>query len=1481
MKGTLSVKAILKALGVTLILAVFIGVSYLISQRDALLERFLKEAVPYAEKMAPEFIGTQIKIGKAEVEHWSWSKLLGSGVILRDIEVFDRDSEVMAKVDEAKVSFRLLAFLDDGAGAVDEINLNGAQLHLKKRADNSWNINDIKPKSSGESTFGAKIFLKDGVVDAAFDGHNVTVENISAEADCANLKAIKTKVSAETLGSKIDASGTVGAETQILNANVDRLDAAKILPFIPADIIPENIEIHGGIAENARVNLFRHDEVLSYSGSTDFHGGAVKVEDTEIENIHGSASFTDAEFRVNAAAQANGQTARASGVIRTDTDEPFFDVDAASDYFVPEAIIPNIGIKGAAKFTAHLTGTAQNPQVEADISSNYLAYENISAQNIQAHLQYVNNAVNLSDIYAEAFGGAIRGEAEVQAQKLAYNAHVRADGINIAQVRNWAGVDVNVNGDVSADVAVNGLVTDLKTLKVFGQASANNVTYENFAVEGVESSFYLSDNDLKFDYLSVRLPNRGKFNIEGTVMDRNRLDLDFYGSHIDLAMAKEFNELVDVSGLSDFKGAVHGDIENPQIELNLSAVDSAQRGGERLKGVVFNQPYDSMKLAASGNLDGISVDEFEIEKDGKVTWTVIDGIVSLKDEHRINLRLDTIGARVEDIIALVTDAFNVTGNIDNTIRITGTIEKPRVVGYVEFDHGSFKYEDFDTILLTSMRGDYFVEGSEVRLQDFVITSPMVDMVLNGTIDRNNYDMNFVVEGRDIDLRRFQAKFPNNYPVGGHGTFEGIIGGNMLKNQTFDGKIVSPSMNFNGVELKSIQAHIGASNTPGKGTQIVLDDCRFLQGDGKYELLLRADTAAKKLSGKVDVKNADIPALVALANKKTDILTGKLNSEITLGGSTENPSGTLKGSISKGKLAGYDLHDVNVDVNLLNGVVYVQQFAGKQGDSGEFKISGTAGLSGPLDLKGTARHIELAMIGAAAGLDVVFTGFTNLSAKVQGNLDNPTGEVRLTANGGIKGSTFDLMTAHVLLKDWIFDVQELSVKRTINNQLYQASAQGTIPIQALYIDSGERVAPTDQMNLQVILEDADLSLLPVMHEMVAWAVGKMDGGVTITGTASAPQINGQISVNDGSVKIKGMNNLIEHINISTLFRGNRFDIDQFVGNIGAGTFKVDGGFSFANYTVSNYNFDLTADALDIKSIVFTGPLNAEFNVSEARLRDRTLPKITGVVDLDKCLFSIPTIPDSDEPLPDVLMDVTLNLGEKVHFYSARLYNMFLTGSVKFERSTQHPKTSGIVSVKRGGTVNYLQTVFDIREGEALFNQLESFFPSLHFVADTRLANAKINLSIDGALGDAKIRLSSTPEMSETEIMQVLTMRDAYGNSTSNMTAADVLAIGLQLSVLGDIEDTVRRTLGFDRFTFASGSGSAFENEAAENNAEQNEFNISVGKYVSDKFMLRYTQGITGDKIARYGFQYDLSDNFGVTVERENSNYIFSLEARYKF
>lgn len=1463
----------LKIFGGALMILALGGGLYINSQRAAIIEKVLTTA----EETASKALGVPVKIGSVDVDLDNINFFDGdknSDITIRNLEIFDKRDELIARVETAEIDFKLLALRDDPVAAIDEIKLDGATLNLKQRDNDSWNVNDIKLESEGESTFDAKIFLTRGTFNATFDGKNISVEEISGEADCADMNAIAAKLNAKTLGAAVNASGTLGSTQQVINAEVDAINFDKILPFLPADKIPEGVKILGGAAENFSVHLLRKGETLTYLGSTEVKGASVKIETTDVENINGNVTFNEREIILNASATANGQYASASGNVRLDIDETFFDIYAESDSFTPSAIISDIGIEGAAAVKAHLVGTAKNPQVDADIYSDYLAYENLSAQNISTKLRYVGEMIYLSDTSANIFGGNVTGTVEVKTDDFSFNAHVKAQGLDAATLCEFSGSEKIINGTISADVGINGNTSEPAQIKIYGNAGASGLDFEGFYVNSANASFYFTDDDLTIDYFSAKLPDNGTLGVEGTIIDTTNFNLNFYGAHVDLALLKNFNSQLDMSGLADFKGTVRGDADNPDVTLELSAVDLSE-SSEHFAGKIFKQPYDSIQLVASGSLDGVHIDKFNLEKDGKIKWTVIEGSVGLTGEKRINLQLDTTAVRAEDIAAFVAPDQEITGNVTNTVKITGTIDNPQVAGNIKFNRGSYR-----GVLLNGMTGDYFLEGDILRLQDFEITSPMIDMVLNGTINKNTQVMDFVVQGKDIRLERFKGKLPEKYVAEGHTTFEGIIKGTPDA-PIFDGELKADEIFLNGVSLTNVYGHLSSN-----GMNVYLDDFHFNEGDGTYQMQLSTNLDSETVTGEIDVTGANIANMFTIADIKNEFFTGTLNSKIFVSGTFSKPTGSLKGEISNGTFAGYDIHDIKVDARLLNNIVYVNQFEGRQGEKGTINLHGSANLGGALDLTLSAKEIALGLFSKAMGYDIDMVGTSNIDARLGGTIDNPAGELTLTASGGIKGSTFDNLRGRFVLKDWRIDVKELIVHRELGGKIYGASAEGFIPLRALTAHSKENLPDDEQLNLTVSLDDADLSLLPVMSKMIKWGIGELDGSIKITGTAAHPQVNGKISLNDGSIKVEDMKSLIEHINISMVFADERFDIENFSGNIGGGTFALTGGFNFADLEITNYNFDFAADNLDIDSKIYDGLFNANFNFSEGTFFHRNMPKLSGQINLDKCRFGLPTLPEDDSPLPDIILDVSLNLGDKVHFYDPKLYGLkvdtHFTGNARFQGTTIHPKTSGTITVKRGGTLTYLGTVFNIQEGEAHFNQIDTFFPTLHFYAETKIDRTKIFLYVDGPPDNIVSKLGSSPEMSETEIAYLLTLRRNYSEG-KEISTADALAIGLQMTVLADIENALKQTLGIDQFTVSRGSGSMFErhNPAEQSTSELKDYNIKIGKYITDKFMIRYTHGFGSHHVNRYGIQYDFNDNVGLTIEREGKDYIFSVEARFKF
>ncbi len=1415
-------------------------------------ETVMDQVEQKAAILASEALGTEVEVGEITVDSLQ-------EVTIRDIVLYDRQAECIGKAESAQVHFRLLSMLQDPVSAVDEIRIRHAEAFLAQREDGTWNLEDIQTSAEGETSFRGTVKLEESRASVRLaQGSELTMEQINGEAELSDYPEVHVDVDGTVNESPVKVSGTLSSERQILHAESGDINLKDYLQFLPEGILPEDIKILGGRLPHVNVDILNRDGVLSAYGQMACEDGSVQVMETEIRNIRGNVTFTDAEAFLSMDAEAEQQEAHVQGRVRWDGEEPRLDLTASSESFAPGEILQDIPVEGAAAFEAHITGTAQSPLVDGTIKSAEAVVLDIPLQDLSAHVRYGHDVVYVDQLKAGSFGGRISGEAELQARELAYTAHVKADGIDAGALADYLSVPEEVSGRVSADLGIHGQGTELSALTVYGGVSAEQGRIQEVPVESVDTSFFLQGDNLTVDYLSIQMPNHSSIGLEGTVRNGRMLDLAFYGGHVDLSLFSYLFPEAELSGLSDFRGTVKGDSANPMVKMDFSG----------LHGVLFNQPYDSLKTSVSGSLDGIGIDTFQMEKDGKDVWLVM-GSIGLTGERKLDLRVDTEGARMEDIVSLIAPGQELTGNVDNTIRLTGTMDHPEMVGYIHFTRGSY-----NGILISGMDGDYYVEGNQLRLQDFHIYSPMVDMDVNGTLDRITTAMDMTVVVHDINMKRIRHKLP--YDTEGHGTFEGKIGGT-LDNPLFNGVLDAPELVFNGVSMQAVHGKVLYDNG-----RLALSDFGFYQGEGSYDVAASLDTNTEELSGLLIVQDVEINELFALANQKNKLLEGRLNSTIRLGGNLENPSVYLEGSIPRGTFAGYDIHSISVDASLVNRVISIHKMSGLQGEQGVFDLKGTADLDGELSVSLDAQNLAFGMFSKAAGIETELSGTTGITVRVGGTLSNPSADVDLLAeHGGVGTSSFDTLRGSAHLKNGLIDIPLLIVQKELGGQVYQASANGIVPLRALQAERSEELDEYERIKLNLALDQADLSLLPMMSDYVEWAVGATKGNLEITGTLAYPLIYGSVEVPNGGMKIKDVEKPVENMRIAVRFSGDKVQVEDCYGEMGKGHYQFRGSMGFGGLKPTDYDFSLDVDHLDLQSDFYRGPLTMSFRLAEGEIYGFRMPKLSGRMDFANCQISVPQLPESEGELPNFILDVGIDVGKDVHFYSSVLYDMYLKGKIHFGGTTRHPKSSGSVRVERGGTVSYLKTVFNIREGEAHFDQVASFLPSLNFYADTKLPQARIGLALHGPLNQMEIDLHSDPEMSKTEIIQLLTFRDAYQNGQVHITAGDMLLVGLQIGLLSGVEDVVRNSLYLDRFAISRGDGSIFKKYDRESNKNEDIYNVQIGKYVTNKVMVKYTQSFGGDTIRRYGVQYELNDRMGLTLEREGNEYIVGFEGTFKF
>ena len=1413
-------------------------------------QSFMARMGEIAGEKGSEVLGTRVEVGEVRVDS-------PFALTVRDVALYDKRDALFLQAESATVRFSLFGMLTGKpAQAIEDVLVRRPEAWIERRGDGQWKYEDVIEEDSEPSGFAGRVRGEYAKATLRMDGKELHIPELNGNADFADAKETRFAFGAKKDAASVSGEGVFGGEDAKLSVNASDVRLEEYLAWVPAGTLPEDVEIRGGLVETLTADLEKHGEEISCRGSAELSGGRVRVLETEIRDIAGTAHFTEREVRLSASAEAEGQRANVRGRIAFSGEEPELYLTAQSEAFDPGEVMREIPFHGPVAFTAQVRGTPSSPSVSGVFRAEKGTLAGYEFTNAVARASYADGRITVPSLSTEIFGGRVDAEGEFETSSMRFDGHAKVENVDVTGL---ADVLPEVSGRASADVGFAGDANALEQVSVYGSVMARDASYLGILAPELSTSFYHDAEKTQIDYLSLHLENGGEIGVEGTIFGLDTLDLSYYATHVDLSLLSRIEPTLDMAGFADVSGTARGDLANPAVTADFAAI----------KGHLFRQPYHTLHGAASGSLDGVRIDSFSMENGGKVTWYA-KGVVGLAGERRVNIQIDTEGARLEDFAALVAPDQPITGDIDNIITVTGTLDNPSVVGYVSSHRGSYR-----GYLLSGMEGDYTFKNGVLTVQDFHIYSPLVDMDLNGTLTVETRALDMAVEVHDIDLRRFEKKLP--YPIEGHGVFTGRVLGT-LNEPVFDGKLTSPSLTLNG---ETITDAVGEVHL--RGTQIELAPFSFRQNGGLYSLRLAGDLSDEHLRGKVKVEQGDLAAMLSIADAKNDALHGRVNADIEIGGTALFPQVSVRGVLTEGDVRGYPLTNVSIDGGLIGRVVTIRQFEGHQG-SGVLAVKGSIDLDGAIDARLSAQNIQAGMLSAAAGLDVDAVGTLDVEAEFGGTVDHPLADASLTiSEGGVRGSTFDTLTGLVHLRGSVVELEQVVATKAQGAKTYRASATGMLPLKAFTAERDEALSEYDRINLRLSLDDADLGLLPLLSKEIDWAMGETDGNVVIGGSLAAPTFDGVLRVKGGSVKLKALKVPFTDMNFGVRMEGDSIAVeDCSSGKLGKGTFTLSGSTRLDGRRPVDYRLDFDAKKLEVASSFFTGPVTASFDLREGEIFGHRLPKLTGHVAVDDVLVSIPSIPDSEGELPDVILDLGIDIGKHTHFYSSGLYDLWIEGSARFGGTTRHPKQSGTISVRRG-RVQYLQTSFRITEGEAYFNQVDSFLPSVTFRATARMNRTRILLAIDGPVQQMNFKLTSSPEMSQQEILRMLTLRGAStqggGAESAEAQRNALLLAGLQMSVLGEVQDAIRNLLQLDELTLSTGT---FEKrEKGEDKSTIEAYNVQIGKYVTDKVMLRYTQSLTED-LRRYGVRYDFTDRFSMFVARDekNSNW-FGFEARIKF
>lgn len=566
--------------------------------------------------------------------------------------------------------------------------------------------------------------------------------------------------------------------------------------------------------------------------------------------------------------------------------------------------------------------------------------------------------------------------------------------------------------------------------------------------------------------------------------------------------------------------------------------------------------------------------------------------------------------------------------------------------------------------------------------------------------------------------------------------------------------------------------------------------------------------------------------------------------------------------------------------------------------------GAITVNAPLKLAGSPFDIVYARSPSREKLAIKISDLPITIIPMSGNLADTLGRI----GADISFSTSDASPSVsgggvVTIKDWRgFDVaigEGLSGDLTLdtaasrlNWQLdaqspggFRAKSEGVLPV--IQTQSLLKLRPNMSAPLSGNLTASGqaASILGLITPSDAKPTGQLDANLKISGTAASPNIEGQASAKALRIEAPDLGTQIRNGRFTASFTNNTLDVrDVSLTDNSKGTITGDGQFKLGEFGRPIGDLKLNANnfsALDRKDYEGTvsGKLGFKSTEKEATLTgDVTLNRaevkqfVGGnvsvveipVEEINKTEMVEPT--DVKAPASPINLDVKLRAPRRI-FVRSRGLDVELSIDSAIKGTTSAVEIYGDATVLRGSyKIAGKELAFE--SGGIKFNgDLSEARVSLVAEADTQNLSARID--INGTVANPEVKLSSTPERPQDEILSAL----LFGRSATELStieAAQLAAALAQFSGAGgsfDLMGGLRDALGVGQLSIGVGQDGGAQ--------------ITGGRYLAKNV---YLQVFSGGGKGQTGalIEWEVRKNLALTSKIQADNdQSFSLKWKRDF
>lgn len=1384
------------------------------------MPKYIRQSIPEAERIASSFIN-----GSITLKDITWNGGLSAEV--GQLEVKDAQGQKVAEIPRIIVHLRPWLALDKGARAVSRVELVRPQVYLSMDDKQQWNMAKLlKPSDSDETPFYGLLEISNGVMHVAMPQGQWDIPVSGTVNGGANPKfALGLR-----LGSGVDTLAVGGLVTTKGEGRIElKSDKLALAPYAALAKHYAGVEeLKGDLSKLALIYVNEKGK-QRYSGEVNLAG------------LEGKMQLGDAKHSL-----------KLDGQVRAH--DSYLNISSL------EAVVD--GQKLALEGEADLRDT-DAPSAKGVLTADKLAYEGYKLEKLRLPFRGDKKEIILENVAAAYGGGAIKGNATYSLEEKVLTGDLELkDVTHVTPDRPKDDVHIN------AKLALLAKVLEDK-LQLHAATEVMELEWRGLKINRMNMDGAVDKNGLAIDHFSAFAGERGVLLATGNVNKAGELHIegrmtDFPINPVLAAAGKEG------SGLCSTGFAVGGKLTAPEFAgvLQLTQAEFMEQKIKEAHGFV----------ALKDNQLTIKNFRANMEQGHHI----VSGLVDLRgEEPYVDLSLETYGVRIEPIMALILGKKDVpvTGNLDNIMQVRGTTSQPYVYGEVHASDGSAMEQ-----LYNSVDGRYLYDKGTLELEDFLIKAFYADVKLDGTM-ADDGRLNFDMVAKNVDLAHLPIK-DETIDLGGKVNAKGHIGGKITA-PTFRGDVDSDKVLINGEALTELSGTVD-----GRGLPYNMFKVSFKQpykhdpsNYGLYTADVNLNLQEKYMQGKVQMLWGDIGGLLRMARMDYDI-NGQMQGLLDF--CPQGKGSGLNISITADDVKIHELNYSHMELkgNIKKTLLTLDEVKLQEQDGITDRGLITAG--GQIELKEQGFNLSMqafkanpAIVTAVMKDPPEIKGEMDMQVQLAGTVAKPSGKGSLEIiNGSVAGVGVDKLNAELALKNDTIKLEYLVASK----DAYSVKASGDIPLD-VFRSKEQRRNPRSQMNIIMDLNEARLGILPALSKMVEWGVGETNGAVRLAGTLEEPLLYGSLKIVDGAVKIKDLDTALEAINLDVDFQGNTVLLRNVSTKLGKGTLSAEGSYALQTTEKDAYKLHIKADNAELASQIFTGRINSEIEIVPQKYRDRKKakgnvpppveyrPLIKGQLKLDDVVVNMPTVPEMGEGESNFGLDMKVELGKKIHLYNSYLYDIWLNGGIHIKGSTLFPIVDGTIKADKG-TISYLRTDFKLQKAGLVWVEPGTFLPNVNLESTARFSRYRIYMKVNGPVEKMDLVLTSDPPLERNTIVRMLTLqRDTAGsNEVTSEDMNNLMTVGLQMTVLGDVETWIKQTLGLDQFRIYTGkvrSGIGFESAKDRSQDlttdERNQYNVLVSKYLNNNFMFGYTTSFDALDRSIFG-QYDISRHMNITYSR---------------